>query len=134
MFCREQVARLSTRLSEIEAAGARLVVIGNGTADYAKHFRDTEKVELDLYTDPGKRAYKALGLKHDKLGLLKPSLWKKARRARKSGHKQSAVRGDPFQNGGVAVIAAGGGLKYLHVDGDAGDHADLDEVIAVLAD
>ncbi len=132
MFCREQVARLSKRVDEIHARGHHLVAIGNGAPYMAKAFAENENITFPLYTDPGKDAYKALGLKNSKAGILKPAVWKRGLRATMSGHKQTGVRGDPFQNGGLAVVGPDGTLRFLHVDDDMGDHADLDSVIAGL--
>lgn len=54
------------------------------------------------------------------------------RRARKAGFRQTAVRGDPVQNGGVVVFDENGDVIYVHIEQETGDLADLDEVIAAL--
>lgn len=54
------------------------------------------------------------------------------RRARKAGFRQTAVRGDPVQNGGVVVFDENGNVIYVHIEQETGDLADLDEVIAAL--
>lgn len=54
------------------------------------------------------------------------------RRARQAGFRQTAVRGDPTQNGGVVVFDENGELIYAHIEAQTGDLADLDDVIAAL--
>lgn len=55
-----------------------------------------------------------------------------AERASAAGFQQTAVRGDPWQNGGVIVFDEAGKITYSHIEEVAGDLADLDEVIAAL--
>lgn len=132
MFCREQVARLTSRRADIEAKGAQIVAIGNGSAYWGKAFVMDENVDFPVYTDPGKRSYDAFGMKNSKLSLLKPAVLRHGRRATSGGFKQTRVRGDAFQNGGVIVINGSGDVTYTHIESEAGNLADLDEVIAAL--
>ena len=53
-------------------------------------------------------------------------------RAVAAGHHQTSTRGDGYQNGGVVVIDADGALLYRHVEREAGDLADLDDVMEAL--
>ena len=68
-------------------AGARLVVIGQGTPMNAAHFRRQFDLELDLLVDTDRRAYKAAGTKVGTLSeLLAPRVVVRGlRRARESG-------------------------------------------------
>lgn len=130
MFCREQAARYGAHLDEIRGFGAQVVAIGNGTAEMARDFVDQFGVRFDVYTDPGKQSYRAAGFKH---GLpLRVSMLKSGWRALRSGHVQGRTKGDPLQQGGTVVFDAAGEPALVHVDDTAGDHADVDEVLAVL--
>ena len=132
MFCREQVARIAARRDEIEAAGGQVIAVGNGSAYWGKAFVAEEKVDYPVFTDPGKRSYDAFGMKRSVLGVLKMKVLSHGKRATKKGFKQTRVRGDPFQLGGVIVLAADGAVTYEHIENEAGDLADLDLVIAAL--
>ena len=122
------------RLDEIRARGADLVVIGNGNAEFAAAFRqDLGIPDVTLLVDPELRAYRAAGLRRGRVELLSPRLAGNALRAFRSGFRQGAVQGDPWQLGGVFVIRPGGALAYRQVSREAGDHAPLDDVIAALA-
>lgn len=128
------------RIPEIERAGARLVLIGNGTADFARAFR--EALALDdavlLLVDPMLRTHRAAGMRRGIAEVLSPRLATNAWRALRAGHRQQAVvQGDPFQLGGVLVVRPGargaGEIVYRHVSRVAGDHAPPDAILAALA-
>ncbi len=130
MFCREQAARFTARLAEIESLGAKVVAIGNGTAAMAQDFVDNFDVRFDVYTDPSRRSYDAAGLVRG-LGINTKSV-KSAWRALKGGHVQGRTKGDPWQQGGVLVLGNSGDVLFAHADAAAGDHAELDAVVAAL--
>lgn len=119
-------------MNEIEAAGAQLIAIGNGHAHWAQNFIEEQEVEFSVYVDPGLRSYEHFGMKR---GLGEVATLKSIRHAARAlggGHRQSPVRGDGLQNGGVVVTDANGNIVYKHVEQETGDLADLDEVIAAL--
>lgn len=133
MFCREQSARLKERRTEIEATGAQLIAIGSGHARWAKAFIEEEGVEFPVYVDPGTRSYEHFGMKKGMFEVFNPKSLRHSQRARAAGFHQSRVRGDGLQNGGVVVVDPDGEIIYRHVEEEAGDLANLDEVIASLS-
>ncbi len=133
MFCREQVARLAERLDEIEAADAQLIAIGNGNAHWAKAFIDQENVTFPVFVDPGLKSYEHFGMKRGLGEVMTVKSLVHAGRALGGGHRQSGIRGDGIQNGGVVVLDEGGNVIYEHIEQQTGDLADLDEVIAALS-
>lgn len=126
MFCREQVARLNQYKEQINALGAEVYAIGNGTVAMAKDFAEQFEVSFELYTDPGRKTYKALSFgRAFGLGM---SSFGKARRAMKSGHKQGAVKGDPWQQGGEAIIKDGA-ILWSHYSKQAGAHLEPEALL-----
>jgi NAD(P)-dependent dehydrogenase (short-subunit alcohol dehydrogenase family) len=117
----------------IRARGAELVIVGNGTPYFAKAFREDFGLEGPLLVDPELRAYRAAGLRRGRIEILSPRVPLNALRALRSGARQRAVEGDPWQLGGVFVIRPGGELAYRYVSREAGDHAPVPDVIAALA-
>lgn len=108
--------------AEIRALGAELTLIGSGSPAHAQAFREAEGVEALLLCDTRLEAFAAAGLKRSisstfSLGTLKHGL-----RAFKQGHRQSAVQGDPWQQGGLFVCAPGDEVLFAHVSQAAGDH------------
>lgn len=132
MFCREQVARLGHRLNEIHAAGAQLIAIGNGHEHWARAFIEEEGAAFPVYVDPSRRSYEHYGMKRGLTEVLGPKSVRHSLRAMSRGHFQSQTRGDGLQNGGVIVLDEDGEILYEHIEDEAGDLADLDEVIAAL--
>lgn len=64
LFCREQVAQLAEVYPEIQARGAALAAVGNGSVRDAAAFAEERGVSFPLYTDPRRLAYRAAGLRH----------------------------------------------------------------------
>jgi peroxiredoxin len=117
-------------LPAIHDAGAQLVIVGNGTPEMARAFVEEMGLTTPVYTDPSRRSYELAGLKRGVLATLSPRGIAHARRAKKGGFKQTAVRGDPWQLGGVLVVEAGGRIAYAHREREAGDLAPVDDVRA----
>ena len=132
MFCREQVAQLRDHIDEIHARGAELAIIGNGSAHFAAAFREEFNLDGPLVVDPELRAYRAAGLRRGRVEILSPRVPLNALRALRSGARQTAVKGDPWQLGGVFVIRPDGALLFRHVSGEAGDHPSIESVLAAL--
>ena len=109
-----------------------MVAIGNGHAHWAEAFIEAEGIEFDVYVDPGKRSYQEFGMQHGRRKVFNRRSKANGERAAAGGFKQTAVRGDPWQNGGVLVFDESGEIIYSHVEEVAGDLADLDEVVAAL--
>lgn len=96
----------------------------------AQAFAKESNLPFPLYTDPERSVYKLAGLKR-KFGLGL-NTFKRAMAAKKEGHYQTAIAGDPWQQGGVVVVNTAGEIIYHHVDDGAGDSADPRDVLLAL--
>lgn len=114
--------------------GVEVVIIGNGNADFAEGFREEFELEGPLLVDPDLVAYRAAGLRRGRVEIASPRLFTHAYRAFKTGARQTAVQGDPWQLGGVFVFAPGGELRFEHRSREAGDHASPEAIEAALRD
>ncbi len=117
---------------EMEERGAALVVIGNGSVAHAAAFREDEGIRGRLLVDPELRAYRAAGLRRSPLATLSPAVLKNGWRAMRAGYRPSRVLGDPWQLGGAFVIQPGGKVVLRQVSREAGDHADVRDILAAL--
>ncbi len=117
-----------------EEAGARLMVIGQGTPEQAGHFRESQGVELELLVDPERRAYKAAGAKKATFSeLLGPRVVARGiRRSLASGVRQGRTVGHPAQLGGVMLVMPDGSVPYVHLADDASDNPPNEEVLAAV--
>jgi len=120
-------------LGKIRQRGAELVIVGNGRPEHAADFRAAQRIECPLYVDPELRAYAAAGLKRGVLTALNPRVLTHGVRAFRSGMRQGALQGDPWQQGGVFVIRPDGSVPFAYVSEEAGDHPDPSEVVAALS-
>lgn len=113
----------------------RLIVIGCAPFDCIPAFQKETHFTEELYCDPKRTVYKALGLgskmvlisghsKHVKssalMGTLR-SIW----RALKSLRKQ----GDVAQQGGAFVLGPGNKILFQHRDAHPLDHADINKLL-----
>jgi hypothetical protein len=126
------VVQLHRRIDRIHAAGAELVVIGNGSPSFIAGFRETTGYHGPLYTDPSLEVYKAAGLKRGVFKVINPRAAMAALGALRGGHRQGATQGDALQQGGTLVIDRAGVVLWAHVDEYAGDNADPEEIVRAL--
>lgn len=133
MFCREQAVQLHRERAAIEQRGGRLVFVGNGDRRFAKGFREAFGISSDIYTDPRRAAYAALGFRRGGVATtLRFAVVKNSFRALKAGFRQVRVEGDAWQLGGVVVVDAEGRIRYRYASAVAGDHPPLSEILAAL--
>lgn len=117
----------------IEHAGAALAFLGNGRGPFARAFAEELGLEAPVYVDTSARAYAALGMKRGVLtALASPSVVASTARALRGGFRQKGVQGDPWQLGGVFVIAPGGVIRFAYASSAAGDHPPVGAILAAL--
>jgi peroxiredoxin len=132
MFCREQAVQLHREKDRIHAAGAELVMVGNGNRHFAAGFVKDLGLTIPLYVDTKRDAYKALGFKRSLTSLMTPTTLANAARALKSGFRQGKTQGDAVQLGGVLVVRPGGEVVFRYASDAPGDHPPVDKILAAL--
>lgn len=124
--------QLHRRIDQIHAAGAELIVIGNGSPSFMAGFRETTGYDGALFTDPSLEVYKAAGLKRGVTKVFNPRAGLAALGALKGGFRQGRTQGDALQQGGTLVVSSRGDVLWAHVDRFAGDHTDPDEIVRAI--
>lgn len=122
---------------KFDAAGASLVVVGQGTPKHAQHFREQFDLDgLEILVDPDREAYKLAGTKVGSVSdLLGPrSVMSGIKRAATERIVQGPTQGHPAQLGGVMVVAEGGAVTWSHLAENAGDNPPNEEVLAAVKD
>lgn len=117
------------RLDDIHAAGAELVFVGNGAVPFARNFLQCEVPGSEVYTDPSRESYLALGLRRGLTGVLRPDSLVAGMRARRAGFRQHGVEGDPLQLGGFFAVEKGGRILNAQVFNSAGDRPNVDAAL-----
>lgn len=108
--------------ASIQAAGAELAVIGNGTPTEAGAMVQRMQLPFAVYTDPERGAFQALGLRSSLAASFSPRVILNGLRAIRAGFRQGRMQGSALQQGGVLVLRAGGERVDLYVSKTGGDY------------
>jgi peroxiredoxin len=119
---------------EFDAAGARLVLIGQLSPRHAAHFRRRQNIDLPVLADERRVSYKAAGAKMGNVSqLLGPKVVAKgALTTLRTRQVQGRTLGHPAQLGGAMVIAPGGEIVWSHMAKDASDNASPEEILSAI--
>jgi len=99
----------------------------------ARDFQERQRVGADVWVDERRRTYRHLGFERSPGStLFRFATMKHALRAWKKGFRQGRTQGDPWQQGGVLVVRAGGEAVSCHVSEEAGDLAPMAEVLEAV--
>ena len=118
--------------TNIHAAGAELVIVGNGTTEQAGWFAEDVGLTTPVFTDPSLEIYRAVGSRRGLLGVLDPRVFLRAVAALRSGFRQRGVQGDATQLGGLFVIAPGNDVQFAYRSRFAGDYPEPARYLSVL--
>jgi hypothetical protein len=131
--CGQQAAELRTHLDEIEQAGGALFIVGSGTPEQGRAYRERHHLErATVLTDPSLRSYQLAGFKRGLGTLVAPrALWNYARSAL-AGSRQRRTQGDALQQGGVLVVRPGGEVAWRFVSRASGDHASPAQIVQAI--
>jgi hypothetical protein len=115
---------LDRAYSKFEAAGTKLVLIGQASPRQAAHFRSRQDISLPVLADEKRASYKAVGAKMGGVGeLLGPKVALKGLTTiARTGQIQGRPVGNVAQLGGAVVIAPGGRVLLEHLADDASDN------------
>jgi hypothetical protein len=117
---------------DIEAAGAELVFVGNGTPEQARYFAERYVPGFTVLTDPERRLYDGLGMVRSMSATFGVGSVVVGATALLRGHHQTALAGDAWQQGGLVVLKRGGVIAYAQRNRSAGDRPDLGAALAAL--
>jgi peroxiredoxin len=135
--CAEHIGIIVPRVPELVRLGIAVVFVGNGAPQFIDAFIERNGLvgqPIETVTDPKCKTFDALELEHKKTAMLSPRGVANVMRARLAGYRQTAIEGEPFQQGGVLLVDRDGTIRYLHRDRTIGDHAPMPDVMdAALA-
>lgn len=116
-------------IPDLETLGAKLAFVGNGEPQYALAFREEQGITAPLYVSPDREAYKAFDFAKGAATTFGPATVAHAARAFLGGHRQGALQGAAFQQGGVVLVLPDGSVPWLYKSREAGDHPDNQAVL-----
>ena len=129
------MVQLHRAREEFEAAGARLVFIGQATPRHAHHFRERLGLEpLPVLADEERRTYRVAGFGRGSVTqLVGPrSMLSGVKHGARSGVIQGRVIGDAAQLGGEMIFTPDGGVAWSHAQQHAGDTIAPDDLLEAL--
>lgn len=124
--------QLRNRCQEILERQADLFLIAPSTSQQAGRATVEFNVPYQMLADPQRVAFAAAGMRRDLFSNLNVRTFQYFLRTWKKGIRQKGIQGNPFQQGGALVIGRGGVLKFHYIAKAAGDHPDMDQVIAAI--
>ncbi|MFV1998768.1 MAG: peroxiredoxin-like family protein [Acidimicrobiia bacterium] len=134
MTCRERAGQVRDRYDDLRATGAGVTAIGTGGRRYAQAFIEDESVPFPVLLDDDGVAADIVEMNTlDLASVLRPDALFKGARTLARGNRQHKTGRRPTQLGATLVLGPGNELLYLDKEAFAGDHADLDDVLAALA-
>lgn len=133
MFCRQYLTALRESANDIEAAGAKVVAVMQGTAAESASLCGQYNVTFPCLADPTLDSYKTFGLpRGTNAQVLGPANWRQALRAMSKGHFGGKPIGDVMQLPGTFIVDGGGIVRYAKVATSASDHPSISELLGAL--
>jgi peroxiredoxin len=134
-FCRAYARDLNRARSRFSAAGARLVLIGQGSQEDAARFRAQLGIDLPILTDRDRVTYLWAGTKLATLDELIGPIVVARGLARMARERVFIGRNtaDEAQLGGSIVVTERGRVAFAHISRDASDVAPPDRLLAAVA-
>ena len=134
--CSQEVTELAPRIDELDRAGARVVLVGNGTREQLEGFVERHKLaeaHVVMATDPSLESYRAAGFVRSAWATFGPRAIVDFARAMTAGHMHAGVEGDAMQQGGALVVDARGVVRLFRKNRSIGDYVPASDVVdAVL--
>jgi len=129
-LCRKLAAEISKIKPKLDELGVTLIAVGSGTPFMAKAFVESQNFKGDFYVDQKLNIYKALNCKRGIGATLGLKALGSVKTAIAEGYRQGATQGDGLQQGGVFIMSLTEGILWQHLEEFAGNHPDLEKVVA----
>ena len=127
------MAQLESHKVEIVAAGLKLVAVAMGEPKHARRYCGKLTADITCLTNKEGDVYRAYGIgKAGWTAALNPDLIKASLRAAAAGHVQGQATGDVAMLGATFIVDREGIIQYAHYNSHAGDHPDLDRLLASI--
>jgi hypothetical protein len=116
----------------LASRGVRVVFVGTGSPAMAASFAAAHAGPHAVLVDPLRRLFAAVGMRRSLWASLHWRLFVNAWRAWRAGFRQGRVQGDPWQQGGLLLLAADGRIVHRQVDRAGGDPLHVALALAAL--
>jgi len=117
---------------QLEAAGAKVVLISFGTAEQARRWLEETGAPFSMLLDPDRAAYRAYGLERSVWRVFHPKVFQVYFRLMLQGRKLRSVQGDPYQLGGDFIVDSRQIVRYALPSANPADRPDVQKLLANL--
>ncbi len=115
------------------AKGLQLVAVAMGEPKHARRYCGKLTADITCLTNKEGDVYRAYGI--GKVGwssVMNPGQIKASVRAAAAGHVQGKATGDVARLGATFIVDGDGVIRYAHYASHAGDHPDLERLLASI--
>jgi peroxiredoxin len=127
------LAQLESHKDRIATAGLKLVAVAMGEPKHARRYCGKLTADITCLSNKMGEVYRAYGIgKAGWTDALNPDLIKASIRAAAAGHVQGQATGDVAMLGATFIVDTEGIIRYAHYNSHAGDHPDLDRLLASI--
>ena len=131
-FCQAWVARLVRHASDFDEAGARVMLVGQGSVGEAMGFTGPRRIPFTIAIDRDRSAYQAFGLVDgEATELLRPRIaaaWVGVH-LRGEGRQGGLHGGHLAQLPGTFLVDTGGVLRFVYRNRHQADDPDVQELL-----
>lgn len=123
--CRAQAHQIWSEREKYESSGARIIFIGNGTANYLKFFKENLNIkDAPVFTDPTLKSFLHAGFKRGFFALVNPKTAFNGIKLLANGYTQAPFdreSGSHWQLGGILVVHPDSSTGYHYISHALGD-------------
>ncbi|MFW6074898.1 MAG: AhpC/TSA family protein [Chloroflexota bacterium] len=133
MPCRDHLAQLRERRSELEDFEARLVAVAFESPSAIRQYQDEERLQVPLFRDPGRKAYRRFGLgRGEPSTIWGPQTLAYYGRELLRGRLPAKHGADAYQLGGDVILRPDLSGGWVYRSQHPADRPSVDSVICRL--
>jgi peroxiredoxin len=131
-FCQQAARELAGVKDQLDAAGARVVLVYRDDLDTVREACAQRAVPFDYVSDPGRRLENATEIERFSIARYAAFSPKRLVRALGSGSRVGIPASGVLQGRGTFVVDHDGRIVYAHQSATAADIAPIDDILAAV--
>jgi peroxiredoxin len=134
MHCLEHAVQVHQNISEFEALGTQVLIIGFQETQISRQWLERSGVSFSFLMDPDRKVYRAYGLGRSVWRSWHPrNLWSYFKRML-AGQGLPRITADPNQMGGDFIVDRTGVVRLAYFSHDPTDRPSVEQLLDLLRD